>query len=596
MKAIILAAGFGRRMRPLTDSVHKTLIDIHGRTIIQRIIDALLHHGIVDIIIVTGYKHDQLCVFVTGRYPDVKFTFIRNERFDHTNNIYSMALAFENTTLDQDVVLIESDLVFEQRVLTRLLQSPYENVALVDHYRSGMDGTVVTVQNDIITSVIPPHLQTEKFDFTDKYKTLNIYKFSAQFCQSSFRKLLTYYATVIDDNCYYELILGILIYMQRETIHAAIIDTEKWAEIDDPNDLEEVKFLFHEDRLQVLNRSFGGYWNYSILDFCFIRNMYFPTSAMISEIKNSLSDLLHNYGSRQEVLNQKLAWFLLYKKELCRVLNGACQIFPILPQIIGDKKVLLPSPSFGEYNRIFTDAATYDDCVGIDRDALLESAIKYDVVVVVNPNNPTGTILETEFLFEFARCNPRKLLIVDESFIEFSDQPSIIQRLESTPLPNVLVVTSLSKSWGVPGIRLGFVYCCSSQINACIDKNIPIWNCNSAAEFLLEIILKHRNSYNASILQTKKDRSQFMALLREVPCIDTVYPSEGNFIMVSLKTTAPEPTEIAQMLLSEQNIFIKDVSGKFNDGKRYLRFAVRLPQENMRLVQSLHQLSPFQIA
>ena len=237
MKAIILTAGYGRRMRPLTNQTHKTLLSVAGRTIIERIIEGLVDNGITDIAIVTGYRREELTAFLTSNFPDVRFTFVHNARYDETNNIYSLALAFEQLTLDDDFVLIESDLVYEPSVIRRLIESPRDNVALVDRFQRGMDGTVVTLRGDVISNVIPPHLQGSDFDFSDKFKTLNIYKFSRDFCNTVFKQLLTYYAKVIDDNCYYELILGILIYMQRETIHASLIEGEDWSEVDDPNDL-----------------------------------------------------------------------------------------------------------------------------------------------------------------------------------------------------------------------------------------------------------------------------------------------------------------------------------------------------------------------
>ena len=243
MKALILAAGYGYRMRPLTDGCHKTLLPVAGRPIIQRIVDGLLDNGISQIVVVTGYRQEDLVGFLTATYPDLPLTFVHNPRYRETNNVCSMALALEEMTIDSDLILVESDLIFDSSVITRLLANKHENVALVDRYRSGMDGTVVTVERGRVTSVIPPHLQHERFDFSDKYKTLNIYKFSESFCNGSFQKLLCYYANVIDDNCYYELILGILLYMQQATIHAEVLDGEAWAEVDDPNDLRVAEFV-----------------------------------------------------------------------------------------------------------------------------------------------------------------------------------------------------------------------------------------------------------------------------------------------------------------------------------------------------------------
>jgi choline kinase len=311
MKAIILTAGFGNRMRPLTGTTHKTLLKIQDRTVIQWIVDALLENSVTDIVIVTGYHANALQSHLAQAYPALQITYIHNERYAQTNNIYSMALALEHVAIDSDVVLIECDLIFDPAVIRRLLASPHPNIAMVDRYRSGMDGTVVTVSGGVITEVSPPHRQGSGFVFSDKYKTLNIYRFSKDFCAGPFRKLMTYYASVINDNVFYELVLGIIIYLQHATIHAEVLDGEKWTELDDPNDVSLARFQFDPSiRQSTLAESFGGHWNYDILDFCFIRNMHFPTGSILSELRSNLSALIQNYGSSQAILNQKMAYYL----------------------------------------------------------------------------------------------------------------------------------------------------------------------------------------------------------------------------------------------------------------------------------------------
>ena len=587
MKAIILAAGYGNRMRPLTDTCHKTMLTVAGKTIIGRIIDGLIENGISDIVVVTGYRAEELTSYLKVTYPGIVFSFVHNEKYKETNNIYSMALAFEHITIDCDIILIESDLLYRSEVITRLLKSEFSNVALVDKYRAGMDGTVVTVENKVITNVIPPHLQSETFDFSDKYKTLNIYKFSRNFCETSFKKLLIYYANVIDNNCYYELILGILIYMQKETIHAEIVHGESWSEVDDPNDLQVAEFAFNEHRKEMLEHAFGGFWNYDLTDFCFIRNMHFPNTAIISEIKNVLPALIHNYGSTQSILDRKMSWFLLCNEKRVTALNGASQVFPLLRLRFSSCKALLPDPTFGEYHPIFENYLTYDDSGFFDTENFFKKVIESECVVFVNPNNPTGTEFSTEWIYSFAEDNSKKTIIVDESFIEFSNNPSIITLLEKKPLENIIVLKSLSKSLGVPGIRLGYCYSCNDEFNSFIKNNIPIWNLNSIAEHFLEIILKHRNALQKSFLETVKDRNDFSVLLEKTPLIDKVFNSGANFILVRLKRNAAEAGKITNQLLSENSIYIKDISSKFKDGSGYLRLAVRLPEENKMLVRIL---------
>jgi len=590
MKAIILTAGYGNRMRPLTDRTHKTLLKAGGETILSRIIDGLLTNSIRAIVMVTGFAADTIREYLQHQYPDVAFTYVHNERYRETNNIYSLALAFDSVDVTGGAIVIESDLIYHPEIIARLLTDPHSNVALVDRFRSGMDGTVVTVENDIITSVIPPHLQGENFDFSDKYKTLNIYKFSPEFCQTSFKKLLSYYAHVIDDNCYYELILGILIYMQREIVYAGIVQNNAWAEVDDPNDLAVAEFVFNKDRLKILEHGFGGFWNYDLLDFCFIRNMYFPDSSIISEMKNNLARLIHNYGSRQEVLNTKMSWFLLCRPERVIALNGASQIYPLLEDVFRDLKVLLPSPSFGEYQRIFRRNELYYDEVGIRTEEIHRKMEECDCVVFVNPNNPTGSVIPTDWIFRTAEEHPAKIFIIDESFIEFSGEQSMLHLLEKKPLPNVIVIKSLSKSLGFPGIRLGYMYSCDEEFIKYVLARIPIWNMNSLAEFAMEIILKHRITLAKSIAMTVRDRDSFARDLSEVSIVAEVFPSAANFVLFRLKDRV-ESHAVVETMLSEHSIYLKDVSDKFSGGGSYLRLAVRLPHENKMVTDLLHEFS-----
>jgi histidinol-phosphate/aromatic aminotransferase/cobyric acid decarboxylase-like protein/choline kinase len=588
MKALILAAGYGNRMRPLTDTTHKTLLRIGGQTLIGRIVDGLRAHAVTDIVVVTGHLADDLERALTAAYPELTFTFVRNLRYRETNNIYSLALAFEAIDLDDDILLIESDLVYEPAVIQRIVESRYPNVALVDRFRSGMDGTVVTVEDHVIRSIIPPHLQGPSFDFADKFKTLNIYKFSREFCASVFKQLLSYYTKTIDDNCYYELILGILIYVGQAQIHAEVLDGEAWAELDDPNDLRVAEFVFDRGaRPAIIEEAFGGLWAHNVLDFGFIRNMHFPPGAVFAELKGNLPNLLANYGSRQSILNQKLAYVLLCDPTRLLALNGASQAYPLLRSYFQGKTVLLPEPTFGEYPRMADSALTYPDAVGLDPADIEARARRADVVAVVNPNNPTGSIVSTEWLLDFAERNGDKWLLVDESFIDFSGQASVLDRLRDRPLRNVIVLKSLSKCLGVPGLRLGLLYTADQALLDHCARQVPIWNMNSMAEFFLEVLLKHRRTLAQSFRQTMADRDEFAVALAAVPAVEHVFDSAANFLLVRLAGGRRGAATLGERLLADHAIYVKDVSSRFPDGHGYWRVAVRLPEENRRLLTLL---------
>jgi histidinol-phosphate/aromatic aminotransferase/cobyric acid decarboxylase-like protein/choline kinase len=592
MRAIILAAGIGRRMRPLTLTTHKSLLKIGDRTLLGRLTEMLIANGVTKIAIVTGYRADEIRQQAIDLDPAGDFLFVHNDRYAETNNIYSLALALEQVPIDDEIVLIESDLVVEPSVFSRLFASPEPNVALLDRYRSGMDGTVVTVVDNIVRSVIPPHLQGSDFNFADKYKTLNIYKFSQAFCSGAFKRLITYYAQAIDSNCYYEAILGMIITMQQEVIHAAILENERWAELDDPNDLDAARYIFEPDRrYATLQAAQGSYWNYEVLDFCFLRNMYFPTGSVISELRNALPALLHNYGATQTQLDRKLSYHLLCQPDRCIVLNGASQAFPILEQFFVNRRVLIPCPTFGEYRRIFPTAAAYFDEIGFDLDRFLPLAETAEVIVFVNPNNPTGTLLPSEWIYDFAAAHPEQWLVVDESFIDFADRPSMMALLEDRPLPNVIILKSLSKTLGVPGLRLGYTYCSNPEFNTFMRSHLPIWNLNSLAEHFLEIILKHREAIATSFQSTAKDRVQFAQMLETLPFVAKVFPSGGNFLLVKLDLNRGAAGVLAEDLLTSRSIYIKDVSSRFRGEAALFRLAVRTDEDNLRLVREMQDLA-----
>jgi histidinol-phosphate/aromatic aminotransferase/cobyric acid decarboxylase-like protein len=591
--AVILAAGIGRRMRPLTNDRPKTLLEVAGRSMIRWIVDAVLAHGIDDITVVTGYCDGQLRAHLAANYPGRTFRYVHNDRYDQTNNIYSLALALGERQLAGDLLLVESDLVFGADVLGRLLASPYPNAALVDHYRGGLDGTVITVEGGVITSVIPPHLQSAGFDFSDKYKTLNIYRFSRAFCETTFARLLRYYTEVIDDKCYYELILGILIYMRRVSVHAVILEGEPWAEIDDPNDLEVARYQFEPNqRRAILEQSHGGYWNYSALDFCYLRNMYFPSGAVLCELRSQFEALLHNYGSVQAILDRKLANHLLCDPTAVIALSGASQAFPVLAGWFDAAQVLRPEPSFGEYARAYPGAHTYADAPGRDGIALLAEveariAAGIALVLLVNPNNPSGTTLPTAAIHALAGRHPGTRFLVDESFIDFSNQPSLLPLLEATPLRNVSVLKSLSKTLGVPGLRLGYLYGRDAELNTRLRAALPIWNLNSLAEFYLEIIIKHRETLAESFVLSHRDRARFAEELVPVAGVAEVHAGGGNFVLARL--AAADAAAVGGTLLQRHGLYVKTLGERFSDGGQWLRLAVRLPHENTRLAQCLEQ-------
>ena len=193
MKAIILAAGYGARLKPLTDVEHKTMVSVAGERIIDRIIRSLLCAGVVDVIVVLGHFAEEVQQYLTREYAErIRFTFVLNARYRSTNNIHSLSVALEH--VDEEVVLIECDLFYELEIVRDLVALKAPNVAVVSRYRTGMDGTVLSVDgNGLVSELHPTYTQGPAFAFSDKYKTLNIYKFSAAFVRDKLRKMVDFH-------------------------------------------------------------------------------------------------------------------------------------------------------------------------------------------------------------------------------------------------------------------------------------------------------------------------------------------------------------------------------------------------------------------
>jgi histidinol-phosphate/aromatic aminotransferase/cobyric acid decarboxylase-like protein len=473
-------------------------------------------------------------------------------------------------------------------VLLERLVARTGNVALVDRYRTGMDGTVVAVADGLVTHVFPPHLQGPDFAYGDKLKTLNIYRFDADFCRRTLRPLLHVYANQIDANCYYELVLGMLANIPAHRIAAEVVDGDLWTEVDDPNDLAVARFKFEpERRAELLDRTFGGQWGLDVRDFSFMRNVHFPTEAMTAALRHALPELLAGYGSTQTVLNEKLALVVGCPAERLQALHGATQAFPILRELFAGRRVAIPEPTFGEFPRMFPDAERYRDAPGIAFADLEDAARRVDVVVAVNPNNPTGTTLPTAALHDLARRHPGTTFLVDESFADFSGEEPLIALLEREPLANVVVLVSLSKTLGVPGLRLGYLYAHDAALLAAVGERLPIWNLGAAAEYFLELVPKFRPELELSIARTVADREELRAALEGIAGVAEVHPSGGDFLLARLAGPAELGARIREELLATETIDVKDVSGRFPDGEPRLRIGVRGPDENHAFAAAL---------
>ena len=273
MQAIILAAGMGKRLGELTEDNTKCMVAVNGVRLIDRMLRQLSTLDLKRVVIVVGYKGANLIDYIGNRYDDkLSIEYIQNPIYDKTNNIYSLALA-KQLMQEDDTLLLESDLIFDESMLGLLVNNPYPNLALVAKYETWMDGTMVCIDegNNIVNFVPKAAFRYE--DVNKYYKTVNIYKFSKEFSKTKYVPFLDAYSKAVGNNEYYENVLRIISFLNSKDLKALPISDEKWYEIDDKQDLDIAEALFaeEEDILRKYYGRFGGYWRFpKMLDYCYL--------------------------------------------------------------------------------------------------------------------------------------------------------------------------------------------------------------------------------------------------------------------------------------------------------------------------------------
>lgn len=603
MQAIILAAGMGRRLGEFTKNNTKCMVYVNGTRLIDRLLRQLSTLHLQKVIIVTGYKGDQLQKYVGNEYEGLQIEYIQNPVYDKTNNIYSLSLAREQLQAD-DTLLIESDLIFEDSLFEMILECPDPNIALVAKYENWMDGTMVRIDDDRnIVNFIPK----KAFKYSDTnfyYKTVNIYKFSRQFSSNHYIPFLDAYLRVLGNNEYYEQVLRVITLIDNSNIKALPLNGQKWYEIDDVQDLRIAETIFADDneRLAKIQNSYGGYWRYpSMLDFCYLVNPYFPRQRMIDELKSNFETLLREYPSGMGINSMLAAKYFGIKNEYTCVGNGAAELIKSLMEYI-DGNIGIVYPTFEEYsnrrevrNIVSYNPANADFSYSADDLMHYFADKELETLLLINPDNPSGNFIpKADVLRLSVWCESRDIrLIVDESFVDFSDDFATNSLLDDTLLAehkNMAVMKSISKSFGVPGLRLGVLASADKELIGWIRKDVSIWNINSFAEFYMQIFGKYESDYKRACIKFIDERKRFYNALQQIQFL-RIIPSQANYFLceVTDKYTA---TELTNILLNRFNIIVKDCSSKkgFVSKGEYVRLAIRDRNDNDILIEALNKI------
>lgn len=597
MQAVVLAAGMGKRLKNLTLNNTKCMIKVNGVTLIERLLHQLDTRELSRIVIVDGYQGEKLKSYINNLELTTKIEFIDNPIFDKTNNIYSLALA-KDWLCKEDTLLFESDLIFEDSVLDLLIADPRETLALVDKYESWMDGTCVKLLEDDSIDTFIPGKKFKYNEIHEYYKTVNIYKFSKHFSQTHYVPFLTAYQEALGQNEYYEQVLRVITMLDDPEIKALRLSGQKWYEIDDVQDLDIAESIFTPDeneKVKLLQGRYGGYWRYpKLLDFCYLVNPYYPPQRMKDEIQANFDALLTQYPSGMAVNSLLAAKNFGVHRDNILVGNGAAELIKSFLTLTNGKVGFI-RPTFDEYPNRYSREKSIDfisgkEDYGYTADDLMFFFGETDVeaLVIVNPENPTGNYIPKADLLRLANWATEKSikLVIDESFVDFSDEEdcSMIEQGILEKYPNLYVMKSISKSYGVPGLRLGVLASGDVETIAAMKKDVAIWNINSFAEFYMQIEEKYRIDYKNALLRFREERARFQNELSKISGI-RVIPSQANFVMVEL-TDGTDPKELLKILLVKHNLLIKELTTKTN-GKNYLRLAIRNTEDNDVLLNAL---------
>jgi len=350
------------------------------------------------------------------------------------------------------------------------------------------------------------------------------------------------------------------------------------------------------EKYEFISKQHGGYYRHDFIDHAYLYNLYFPPEAVFTNLKDQIHDLVLNYPVAQDVLAGLVGKIIGQPAERIVVGNGAAELIKIVSgRITG--KLIVPVPSFNEYANAAPAGKVVEfplefPSFQLDVDKFAAEAMreKTDVAVVVTPNNPTSMLVSKADLTRLAKKleTHNCMLVVDESFLDFTENPeqiSLEQEIEN--YPNVAIFKSMSKAYGICGLRIGYMLSVNSKFTKALRNGVHIWNINGFAEEFLRILPDYKEEFIESCKQVRSDRDSLYTKLCAIKGM-TVFKPDANYIFCRLPETVQSAPEIMKKLFIEHNMYIKDCSGKTQpDSDRYLRIASRTEAENCKLVVAL---------
>ncbi len=346
-----------------------------------------------------------------------------------------------------------------------------------------------------------------------------------------------------------------------------------------------------------LSSLYGGYWDFEVKDFCYMTNPFFPPETLLEDLGVRLTELLKAYPSTNWYVSSLLADPLGLTEDEVVVGNGASELIDIVINRFV-QNLAIPVPTFNEFtNRAKASGRQVspfhlDGGFNLDPEAFVRHVRKTrsNAVVLIRPNNPTGSLISKSDLTFLLEClRDLDLVLVDDSFIEFvaaeSDQAALNLIFE---FPNLVVLKSLSKNYGIPGLRLGYAASGDTERIGQLRRDLPIWNINSFAQFFLSRCGEYQEEFAVSCLKVREATQRLFRQLSGVPYL-CPFPTQGNFVLCGV-LDGLSGEELTSALFEQCNILVNDCSKKEGLDGSYIRVASRSEAENNALVAALQGL------
>jgi threonine-phosphate decarboxylase len=335
-----------------------------------------------------------------------------------------------------------------------------------------------------------------------------------------------------------------------------------------------------------------------IIDFCFIANPYYPTAEMLRDLQESLPNLIKSYPSSNPGASQRhLAEVLHVNPDNLLIGNGATELIVLVNTMLIDR-IAIPIPTFGEYIEKLKDQRDAE-LYPLDPERGYELRVNDYLnwaqnrgvrsLLVINPGNPTGQFVARDEMIDFLnRAKDMELVIVDESFIDFAGDPMPSLLNVAHRFSNLLVIRSMSKHCGVPGLRLGYCYSENLYVLNRLRRFVPTWNLNTLAQYFLSQLPATDAEYHLARRRLMADVAWLSESLRTIPGI-SVYPTGANFVLFKLKNRWTA-AQLQARLLEEHRMYVRDCSNKLGMDCCHVRVASQGREKDARLVEALRVL------